>query len=149
MVTSDNLDILGTNYNSENISMALNFTGEALRSKTFRAAPSNVMQILANDDVCMNNHNLGVDFPTWYGNGLLPAFYDILSWNHDRDGRKFISTFEGKQYPVYGIQWHAEKPQFEWNPDEVINHTAEAVEAMQYMQRFLGTCPYPNPCTAS
>lgn len=136
MVTSENLDILGSDYNSENISMALNFTGEALRSKTFRDAPSNVMQILANDDVCMNNHQMGVDFDTWYGNGLLPAFYDILSWNQDRDGRYFISTFEGKEYPIYGIQWHAEKPQFEWNPDEVINHSPEAIEAMQYMQRF-------------
>ncbi len=39
---------------------------------------------------------------------------------------------------MYGIQWHAEKPLFEWYADEVINHTPDAIVAMQYMADFTG-----------
>lgn len=28
-------------------------------------------------------------------------------------------TFAAKEYPIYGVQWHPEKPSFEW--DEVLN----------------------------
>jgi len=61
----------------------------------------------------------------------------VLSTNKDKLGNTFISTWEGNNYPVYGIQWHAEKNQFEWNPDEVIQHTADAIYAMQYFGRYL------------
>jgi gamma-glutamyl hydrolase len=38
---------------------------------------------------------------------------------------------------VYGLQWHPEKPQYEWDPNEVTNHSKDAVTAMQYMSEFL------------
>lgn len=137
MITSQNLTILGTNYNSENLTLPLNFTENALRSKMFAEAPGDVIHILANQPVTMNNHEDGVSYESWFNNAYLPDFYNILSWNLDRDGQNFISTMEGKDYPVYGIQWHAEKPQFEWDVDECVNHSPDAILAMQYMQRFL------------
>jgi gamma-glutamyl hydrolase len=42
-------------------------------------------------------------------NSALVAFYDVLSVNDDLSQKVFISSFEGKKYPVYGIQWHPEK----------------------------------------
>jgi len=43
--------------------------------------------------------------------------HDLL--NHDPEircfaGRTFASVFEGKEYPVYGTQFHPEKNNFEW-----------------------------------
>ena len=70
-------------------------------------------------------------------NKYLPNFYNQLSLNNDREGVTFISSMEGKKYPVYGTQWHPEKPQFEWDADEVTNHTPDAITAMQYMSDFL------------
>jgi hypothetical protein len=35
-----------------------------------------------------------------------------------RAGKAFVSSIEGKSIPVYATQWHPEKNQFEWNPDE-------------------------------
>jgi len=50
--------------------------------------------------------------------------------------KTFISTVEAKNYPIYAIQWHAEKVQFEWDAGEVIPHTQDAILAMQYMANF-------------
>ena len=30
-----------------------------------------------------------------------------------------MSSMESKQYPIFAVQWHPEKPLFEWNPNEV------------------------------
>ena len=35
------------------------------------------------------------------------------------------------------MQFHAEKPQFEWNPAEQINHSYESILAMQYYSNFI------------
>lgn len=43
---------------------------------------------------------------------------------------------EGLKYPVYATQWHPERPQFEWTVSLNLNHSAPAIEAMQYMGNF-------------
>lgn len=45
-----------------------------------------------------------------------------------------IST--GKKYPFYGLQFHPEKPAFEWHPKLDIKHTSEAVKIGQYFADF-------------
>ena len=40
---------------------------------------------------------------------LLNSMYDIISWNYDRNGKKFVSTIEAKNFPFYGVQWHPER----------------------------------------
>jgi len=42
----------------------------------------------------------------------------------------------GINYPVYALQWHAEKPLFEWDPDEVIPHNGNSTVANQFMADF-------------
>jgi len=46
-----------------------------------------------------------------------------------------VSSMEGTDVPIYGVQWHPERPQFEWS-DEGFNHNPAAVAAMQYMANF-------------
>ena len=73
----------------------------------------------------------------------LANFYNILSTNKDRQGVEFVSSIEAKNYPIYGTQWHPEKPSYEWKefdngaPREDINHTAASVQVQQYMANFL------------
>ena len=62
---------------------------------------------------------------------------DVSMWQ----GREFISTIEGKEMPVYATQYHPERPQFDWamefpRPGSAHDHTADVVEAMQYLARF-------------
>jgi len=94
---------------AENISYALNLTENAPDSRWIGNAPATVVDIIATEDVCLNNHVMCV-FPTTYQeNKYLNQFYSVLATNVDTLGNEFISTWEGFDYPIYGMQWHAEK----------------------------------------
>mmetsp|Transcript_16614 Transcript_16614/g.46908 ORF Transcript_16614/g.46908 Transcript_16614/m.46908 type:complete len:314 (+) Transcript_16614:125-1066(+) len=138
MITSEDFGILSPTA-CENISLALEFTEEMEKSRMFAKAPKHVINMLSNPDlpVTMNNHHWGLFPRVFESTPKLNSFYRPLSTNKDKLGQEFISTFEGIDAPVYGIQWHAEKPLFEWNPNEAIQHAPEAVVSMQYMSNFL------------
>jgi len=135
LLVSQNQNIL-SRVDAENITLPLSFTPAAKGSRWIGRAPLNVVNILASEPVTMNNHMWSVTPSDFAANAGLSAFFRILSTNQDRNGKQFISTMEGINFPVYGAQWHAEKNQFEWWSQEVINHSADAIEAMQYFSRF-------------
>jgi hypothetical protein len=57
--------------------------------------------------------------------------------NHDPyTGKPFVSTIEGKHFPFYGVQWHPERPQFDWKEGEGINRGAATVRAMFAFSEF-------------
>eukprot|EP00741_Cyanophora_paradoxa_P016303 tig00020911_g15742.t1 len=126
-----------TQYDAENYTVPLQLAGAAKGSRLLRYAPPEVVEDLATLPITMNNHHFGVHPDDWAANGRLAEFFDIVSTNVDRAGRTFISTIEAKQFPVYGVQWHPEKPQFEWDPLEVIDHSGPSVRASQYIANFI------------
>jgi len=89
--------------------------------------------------VAMNNHVRGVAPSTYQEHSDLRDFFHIISTNKDRNGDVFISTVEAKEHPIYGVQWHPEKPLFEWNPTEAMNHSTDSVLANQYTADFFVT----------
>jgi len=136
IITSQDENILSS-VDAENYTIPLNFTADSKSSRWLSNTPKDIISILANQPVTMNNHVQCVTPQDFNANPYLPSFYSVLSTNRDRNGKEFISLWEGKKYPVYGMQWHAEKPQFEWNPDEVINHSRDSIKSMQYFSDFL------------
>ena len=46
----------------------------------------------------------------------MDKFWNILSLNADEDGLEFISSFEAKDFPIFGTQFHPEKNAYEWAP---------------------------------
>ena len=105
--------------------------------------------------VTYNAHHYGVAPEAYLKNHYLADFFQVLSTNKDRDGKMFVSsgtnnwmhclflflyfyrTVESKHGNVYAYQWHAEKPQFEWNPNLAINHASESIVANGWMARYL------------
>jgi gamma-glutamyl hydrolase len=136
IITSRDFDIL-SRVDAENLTLPLNFTSEASTSRWLGSASQTVLNILSTESVTMNNHVQCVSPQDYEENEYLPMFYNVLSMNYDRKGKEFISMWEGNKYPIYGAQWHAEKPQFEWNPQEVINHSPDSIFAMQYFANFM------------
>lgn len=61
----------------------------------------------------------------------------MLSTNADRNGKTFVSAVESYKYPIYGTQFHPEKPMFEWATQEGINHSYDSVIANTYFADFL------------
>jgi len=135
ILTSNNYSIL-TQFNSENYTIPLNFTKDAPRSRMFTNISIDLYNAMADQPITMNNHMYGVSPANWMQNTQLNSFYTFLSQDNDRNGKTFISTMEGNLYPVYGSQWHPEKPLFEWTPLEVTSHTKNAVLASQYVADF-------------
>jgi len=43
----------------------------------------------------------------------------------------FVSSIQGRIYPFFGIQWHPEKPAYEWSPKQNIKRESEAIEIGQ------------------
>jgi len=122
----------------ENYPIYLNFTENAKTSKLYGNADPKILSILADPKtpVTMNNHVDGVEPSTYSSNSKLSSFFNVLSTNVDRKGREFVSGWESKKYPIYGIQWHPEKNPFEWNLQESLPHSPEAVMVAQYMSNF-------------
>jgi gamma-glutamyl hydrolase len=138
VIVSGNASLL-TPFDAENISLPLLFTNAAPRSRLFGSAPAAVYTTLATSAVTMNSHQFGVDVSAYTAPGSkLSAFFDLLSYNTDRQGKPFVSSVEAHDpaVEVYALQWHPEKPQFEWRPAG-INHSADSISANSYMQRWL------------
>ncbi|BFZ03521.1 hypothetical protein BsWGS_06560 [Bradybaena similaris] len=129
----------GTNLlkptDSSNITWPLDFTEEAKTSRLFGPAPPEILRILATKNVTQNEHSYSI-LTSDFESSTLSKFYTKLSTNKDRKGVEFISSVEAKEYPIYGTQWHPEKNSFNWNPNYVINHDANAVKVGQYVADF-------------
>ncbi|XP_002166220.1 gamma-glutamyl hydrolase A [Hydra vulgaris] len=123
-------------FDSENLTIPLNFTQMAYKSRLFKDMSKELMQSLLFDNITLNMHKMGVSIKTFQNNEKLKKMFQILSTNLDRDGREFVSTVEGIKYPFYGTQWHPEKNIFEWTPFQAINHGPTAVKVTQHFANF-------------
>jgi len=135
---SQNISILSS-VDAENYSVPLILTKEASQSRWLGDAPQEIIEILTQQPVTLNNHQWGLTPESYASNQYLTSLFRPISTNFDKEGKEFLSTLEAYNYPIYGIQWHAEKPLFEWNYHEDINHSPEAIEAMQYFSNFVGS----------
>eukprot|EP00029_Vermamoeba_vermiformis_P011313 TRINITY_DN6185_c0_g1_i1.p1 TRINITY_DN6185_c0_g1~~TRINITY_DN6185_c0_g1_i1.p1 ORF type:complete len:315 (+),score=87.22 TRINITY_DN6185_c0_g1_i1:416-1360(+) len=135
MITSQDLNLL-TKFDAWNIAMNLDFKPDYKSSRIFKDASYDLLNVMSTLNVTMNNHNWGVGPEAFKQNNHLAEFYHVITTNTDRQGKIFVSTIEGKKYPIYGVQWHPEKPAFEWYAQEVIPHIPEAIKVSQYMSNF-------------
>jgi len=129
-------------FDSEDYPIPLNFTSYGKQSRIFAGAPTDLMNIYASENVTYNHHQYGLEPNDFFQNDKLTSFFNLISTNTDRVGRPFVSMIEGKRYPVYGAQWHAEKNPFEWSeyPNgtsvENIPHTRDGRWAAEYVSNF-------------
>lgn len=139
---TDILDPKTGTMDSYNYSIPLDFTETAASSRLFSSASEATMNILATENVTMNNHHYGIFTEHFETTPSVADFYNVLSTNEDRNGVSFISTMEAFKYPIYGTQWHPEKNPFEWSvnadgsPYEAINHSPNAISIAQYTANF-------------
>jgi gamma-glutamyl hydrolase len=143
MIVAQDLSVLTHGWDSWNISMPLDFYPNAQQVRSYsrlfgrQNMPSDEMFWSFQDEaLTLNNHHDGVTTDNWFNNKNLATSFRVLSTNKDRKGSRFISTAEMINYPVYIVQWHPEKPVYEWREDEDINHSYASVLANQHMANF-------------
>jgi len=128
---------------SYNISYPLIFEPEAYEARLIQAVGPQATLWMAdpNKNVTLNNHHWSLavsDFRRYMGKN-----FRLISTNFDDNGVEFVSTWESKDFPVYAVQWHPEKNNFEHDRDpqtglpyEQIPHTMEAVRVSQALANF-------------
>ena len=72
------------------------------------------------------NHHQAVLHNGVTNDNLLNNFFYITGYSTSDAGEKFIASLEGKELPVYGVQYHPEKNSFEWKVNA--DHNIYAVE---------------------
>lgn len=59
-----------------------------------------------------------------------------MSYNHDKNGRLFVSMVEAKKFPIYAVQFHPEKNSLEWKDHLEINHEMGTIQIGHYFGNF-------------
>ncbi|KAM8865678.1 gamma-glutamyl hydrolase [Synchiropus picturatus] len=121
---------------AENDMMPLNLTQEAYTSNMFADFPSDMLTAVAKEPLTGNFHKYGMSVTTFQGNEDLRSFFSILSTNMAHNGVEFISTFEGKKHPFYGVQWHPEVSCYKWSRNKNVPHSPNAVRLTALLAGF-------------
>jgi len=130
---------------SSNITLPLMFTKEARKSQLFGKAPKDLIRVLKEKALTFNAHVYSALYENFKKHPELTKQFRILTTNYDRRGIEFISTYEDKFAPIFGLQWHPEKSLFMHNPSLAIDHSTFAVTAAQYIANFFMGLARQNP----
>jgi gamma-glutamyl hydrolase len=122
-------------FDSENLPLPLNFTSLAPKSRMWSISPE-LYNAFQTQNITINLHHDGILPDTFSTNSKMASFLNLLSTNDDRKGKPFGSSFEGKVEPIYGVQFHPERNTFEWDIQELVEHSAIATRAMQSLANF-------------
>lgn len=102
----------------------------------FKGFSSRLIEKVGTDSLAMENHQYGVSPESFMANEALSSFFRILTTSPDKNKKVYVSTIEGRKYPVTGVQWHPEKNAFEWGLSS-IPHSLEAIQVTQNVASFL------------
>ncbi|XP_005392230.1 PREDICTED: gamma-glutamyl hydrolase [Chinchilla lanigera] len=128
-------EMLLTLTDTEQITLPLNFTKGASKSRMFQNLPPELLQSLASEPLTANFHKWSLSVKNFTMNEKLKTFFNVLSTNTDGT-TEFISSMEGYKYPVYAVQWHPEKAPYEWANVTGISHAPNAVKTAFYLAEF-------------
>jgi len=120
--------------NFQNLRNNLIFVQGAEKSKMFGHMSDRLMAALQSERITSNFNSWCVS--EYMFNSLrINDSFNILSTSLDKDGLEYITTVEHKEYPVFGIQWHAEKPAYEWR--DGLDGIPRAKEALQVNEKLM------------
>ncbi|XP_046820404.1 chitobiosyldiphosphodolichol beta-mannosyltransferase-like [Vespa crabro] len=123
------------NCSSQSQALHLNFNKDYRKSRLFKNASSDIINILKKQDVTINFHNYCI-IKEELERVKLNNTFRIISQNVDKKGTEFISSLEHFNRPFYGLQFHPEKNIYEWISGKNIPHTSDAIKVSQYFANF-------------
>lgn len=102
-------------YDGWNYTSNVLFTYKALQSKMLANADNKLFYYMTNYNITAENHRWGINPSLYRGNFLsdnpqVGDFFDILGLSIDKQGAVYVSISEAKNYPVYTVMFHPEKP---------------------------------------
>ena len=122
----------------DNFSTFVKFVGKGKSAKIFSMLNTLQLDTLGTQNITYNNHNDMLTWEQFYNNQYLPSFFEVLGYSYSSDGKyEFISAMQAKDYPFYGVQWHPEYNNFDFNPHKDIPRGLVADRFSQIFANFL------------
>jgi gamma-glutamyl hydrolase len=87
----------------------LHITRSGHQSRMFSGFSKTYLRYLEKYPSTLNNHTYGMSPKEFMENKSLRKFYRILATSIDKEGKEYIAAIEGRDYPIYGVQWHPER----------------------------------------
>ncbi|BBN11618.1 gamma-glutamyl hydrolase [Marchantia polymorpha subsp. ruderalis] len=109
----------------------LQFIDESKKSKSFfKWVPEDVLEKIPTVPLTIMNHKMGITPATFASTKPLADFFEVLTLSPDDYGQMYVSSVQGKKYPVTATMFHPEKNMFEWTYN-TIPHSAAAIQLSQ------------------
>lgn len=118
-----------------NVAVPLDFVEGYQSSRMFSHAPNEILKTLGTKNATYNLHRYCLTKAVLKENDLLDD-WNILATNKDVHSIEFISAMEHRKYPIYGVQFHPEKNQFEFKKNKGFPHSVESIKSAQYLANF-------------
>ncbi|XP_048321519.2 gamma-glutamyl hydrolase 2 isoform X2 [Ziziphus jujuba] len=128
-------------FNAADMASSLQFTKDLnIEGTVFQRFPPDLLKKLSTDCLAMQNHRYGISPERFQENQYLSSFFKILTTCKDEDDKVYVSTLQGRNYPVTAFQWHPEKNAFEWGYP-TIPHSEDAIQVTQHVANYLVRAP--------
>lgn len=102
-----NSSIVGTS-NCRGKYIRSELTDKANQSKLFSNFDESDLEMMRTTNATYQLHVRGLIKETFESFKKVKLFFNVTSYGVDDDGNVFVNSYEGKKYPVYGVQYHPE-----------------------------------------
>ena len=122
-------------FPSDHINLNISFVYPPEMTKMFSPL-GEAAYVFEDNNLLYNNHKYGLDPKLFRTDEGLKAFFKATSVSWDDTGKPYVATMEAHDYPIYGIQFHPEKPAYAFNEGSNFNHYPEAITLNRYFADF-------------
>ena len=137
-------DVLGR-FPLHNASVPLRFLMAPEKTRMYKWLAWSAID-LQKYDMLYNNHDFGISPDAFKSDKGLAEFWDVTAMSFLPNGTAFTASVESKKYPIFGTQFHPEKPSEEF-VNLKINHTWESVQIQEHFARYFVAMARANPNT--
>lgn len=135
IVEANNKEILGYFNDSERAHPSI-LTDKIEFSRQYSLFSESDFDILENEDSTHHFHIRGVSEDAFNNYTFIKEHYSVTLLANDKDGKTFVSSFEGIKYPIYGLQYHPEKTPYNKEGNYPLDHTAATIKVSQLLGIF-------------
>lgn len=117
--------------------------------RMFQGFSEEQLRLIQSDSITNNYHLYGIPPSTFSADGQLGGFWNVNSINQDRFGRDFVSAMEAKDYPIFAVQFHPEKPGYRWKSEfpAGVNRSWESISINNEFTELFVKMARANPHT--
>ncbi|CAM6089037.1 unnamed protein product [Calypogeia fissa] len=101
------------------------FVDKAAKDKSFfKWFSDDLIERVSTESLALENHKWGLSPSKFAALKPLTDFFEVLTTTPDENNKIYVSTVQGRKYPVTGVQYHPEKNMFEWGYDTIPHGSA-------------------------